>query len=189
MVSELVSNGNMRERLEELDWDGAMGMRYLKGVAAGMAYLHSFDVLHGDLKCENIMIDHDVPKIADFGLSRVRSHLTTGSMNTLNNDDGQMKQGGTPVFMAPERWRGGRLRPPVDVYAFAMVCYEVSDEGGYPFMGLPRDLLIAAVKAGDRPDRPLAASDGLWELMQKMWAQEPADRPTFVEVSATMAAW
>ncbi|KAI9022379.1 kinase-like protein [Hyaloraphidium curvatum] len=176
----------MRDVLDAKRWDQALGLKYLRGVASGMAYLHSFKVLHGDLKCDNIMIDHDVPKIADFGLSKVRTHLSTGSTTREGEAGGG---GGTPMFMAPELWRGGKLRPPVDVYAFAMVCYEVTDEGGYPFMGLPIGALIEAVLRGERPERPDLADDKMWALMGRMWAPSPGDRPTFVEVCAEMDGW
>ncbi|KAI9029127.1 kinase-like domain-containing protein [Hyaloraphidium curvatum] len=186
LISEL-TDGSMRSRLEQLRWDQAVGLRYLRGTAAGMAYLHSYKVLHGDLKCANIMIDHDIPKIADFGLAKVRTHLSLGT--TSGDRDAGGSASGTPPFMAPELWRGGKLRPPVDVYAFAMVCYEVVDEGGYPFQGLGALLLREAVKQGDRPERPDDVDDRMWNLMERMWAQNPADRPTFVEVCAEMEAW
>ncbi|KAI9029124.1 kinase-like domain-containing protein [Hyaloraphidium curvatum] len=186
LISEL-TDGSMRARLEQLRWDQTVGLRYLRGTAAGMAYLHSYKVLHGDLKCANIMIDHDIPKIADFGLAKVRTHLSLGT--TSGDRDAGGSASGTPPFMAPELWRGGKLRPPVDVYAFAMVCYEVVDEGGYPFQGLGALLLREAVKQGDRPERPDDVDDRMWNLMERMWAQNPADRPTFVEVCAEMEAW
>ncbi|KAI9024818.1 kinase-like domain-containing protein [Hyaloraphidium curvatum] len=152
-----------------------------------MAYLHSFKVLHGDLKCANIMIDHDIPKIADFGLAKVRSHLSLTTTRGDRESGGSVS--GTPPFMAPELWRGGKLRPPVDVYAFAMVCYEVTDEGGYPFEGLWMAAVSEAVLRGDRPERPDSADDKMWALMERMWAQNAADRPTFVEVCAEMEGW
>ncbi|KAI9034674.1 kinase-like domain-containing protein [Hyaloraphidium curvatum] len=185
MISELV-DGSMRDVLDDHRWDQVLGLKCLRGVAAGMAYLHSFKILHGDLKCDNIMMDAGVPKIADFGLAKVRTHLSLGSTSLGAEAGGG---GGTPAFAAPELWRGAKLRAPMDVYAFAMVCYEVTDEGGIPFMGLSLGMLKEAVINGDRPERPDAASDGMWSLMQRMWAQSPGDRPTFVEIGREMDAW
>ncbi|KAI9010232.1 kinase-like domain-containing protein [Hyaloraphidium curvatum] len=184
MISELASDGNMRDYLEDNDWDQKAGVKCLRGVADGMAYLHSFSVLHGDLKCANIMIDHGIPKIADFGLARIRSALTTSK--TRREDEGGRAAGGTPVFMAPELWTGSRLRPPADVYAFAMVCYEVTSEGYYPFMGLSEAMLMEAVGRGSRPERPDDVEEWLWILMQRAWAQDPKARPTFVEIGGEM---
>ncbi|KAI9003997.1 kinase-like domain-containing protein [Hyaloraphidium curvatum] len=130
------------------------------------------------------MIDHDVPKIADFGLSRVRTHLSNSSSGGAGGG------GGTPPFMAPEIWDGEKLRAPADVYAFAMVCYEVTSEGMYPFQGMNAMAIMRKVcDERKRPSRPDAASDAMWALMERMWAQEAADRPPFVEVAAEMARW
>ncbi len=56
MISEYVIQGNMQTRLEHFEWDLDKGTECLRGVAEGMAYLHSFNVLHGDLKTVNVMI-------------------------------------------------------------------------------------------------------------------------------------
>ncbi|KAI9002190.1 ankyrin repeat-containing domain protein [Hyaloraphidium curvatum] len=184
MISEFCAGGNMRKRLEDLNWDQAVGIRYLKGVGDGMAYLHSFHVLHGDLKSLNIMIDHDIPKIADFGLSRIRTELSKSS--TVGAGAVQ----GTEGFIAPELYEGEPLRAPADVYAFAMVCYEVTSEGMYPFGGLPtRAIMRKVCDKSERPFRPFLAEDDMWALMKRMWVQRAVDRPTFVEVVAEMSKW
>ncbi|KAI9009231.1 kinase-like domain-containing protein [Hyaloraphidium curvatum] len=178
MVSEYCTGGNLRDRLEDLDWDQAMGLKYLRGVAEGMAYLHSFSMLHGDLKSLNIMIDHDVPKIADFGLSRIRTHLSSSS--SINPGT----PAGTPGFMAPELWDGQKLKAPADGYAFAMVSFEVTSEGEYPFQGMMMIAIMQKVcNEQKRPTRPNRVSNAMWGLMQRMWAQEAADRPAFIEVA------
>ncbi|KAI9010213.1 kinase-like domain-containing protein [Hyaloraphidium curvatum] len=190
-ITEFCPQGNMRERLEAAGWDLALGLRFLKGVADGMAYLHSCGVLHGDLKCVNILIDDDVPKIADFGLAQLHPE-TTISADEYEDDDADSQSsrvtGGTVPFMAPERLAGNPLRAPGDVYSFAMVCYEVTSGGEYPFRGMGQFHSAFLVRSGRRPPRPYRiAADPLWALIQRAWAQEPADRPTFVEIAAELA--
>lgn len=75
----------------------------------------------------NILIDGaggDRALITDFGMSRIREHiaLTTSGIGW----------GGTPGFMAPELYTQS-LKPPADVFAFGMVCYEVVSRGKFPF--------------------------------------------------------
>jgi serine/threonine-protein kinase ULK/ATG1 len=130
MISELCTDGNMRESLNKLKWEIPIGIRYLRDVVAGMAYLHSFRVLHGDLKSVNVLVDRGVAKIADFGLARVRNHVS----NTTSVGTGDIK--GTPLYMAPEVWDGEKLMAPADVYAFAILMFEVTDEGNFPWAGL-----------------------------------------------------
>ena len=55
--------------------------------------LHSNDVLHRDLKCENIMIRDDVYKIGDMNVSKINKH---GLVDT---------QTGTPYYASPEVWK------------------------------------------------------------------------------------
>ena len=95
---------------------------------------------------------------------------------------------GTPPFMAPEIWEGKKLQAPADVYAFAMMCFEVTNEGEYPWRrGMIPDMVGRKERAwracfvgfsqiciqiphivlsNKRPQRPDLASDTMWSLMQ-----------------------
>lgn len=185
MISELVQDGDMRRRLDNLGWPLEKGVEYLKGVATGMAYLHSFDVLHGDLKCANIMVDNDIPKICDFGLAKIREHISASSSHGAPSG----QAAGTAGFMAPEYCESGKLKPPVDVFAFAMMCYEVFSQGKYPFVALDRLLIIHWVISGIRPKRPFQATDRMWSLMRACWAQVAKDRPSFAQIMEDMERW
>ncbi|KAI9005022.1 kinase-like domain-containing protein [Hyaloraphidium curvatum] len=181
MISEIVRGGNLRSHMTKLGWPIDRGLRLLTDVAAGMAFLHSFSVLHGDLKSLNILVDRDTAKIADFGLARVREAMarTTASAGVS----------GTVGFLAPERYEG-ILKHPADVYAFSMCMYEVVSGGKFPFEGM---LPIAVIKKvcydRERPPRPEGTPDRAWGLMERAWAQDPAARPGFVEVRDEMEMW
>jgi serine/threonine protein kinase len=54
--------------------------------------------------------------IADFGLSMIKVDVSSRSTAVLIT--------GTKRWMSPERMRGRRLAPPVDIYAWAMTAYE-----------------------------------------------------------------
>ena len=73
----------------------------------------------------NVLIDsaHHV-RITDFGLSKVKSSMTTQTMADVG-EKGQVKTPGTRAFMAPERLRRGAMNYATDVYAFAMSAYQV----------------------------------------------------------------
>ncbi|KAJ7239976.1 kinase-like domain-containing protein [Mycena haematopus] len=99
--------------------------KLLYEVAQGLEYLHSRDIVHGDLRGANILINDDWSAcLADFGLS-VFSNATT-SMHTST-------RAGSLYWMAPELidpdrfgCKFARTRPS-DIYAFGCVCLEVSD--------------------------------------------------------------
>ncbi|KAI9006989.1 kinase-like domain-containing protein [Hyaloraphidium curvatum] len=104
------------------------------------------------------------------------------------DDDSYHKnqRGGTPPFMAPELWSSdGPIGLPADVYTFAMTCWQVASDGDYPFTDLMLWELSSMEKFvgdGGRPDRPEDLRDDLRALMQRMWAQDPEDRPVMAEV-------
>ena len=67
--------------------------------------------------------DAGCARITDFGLSKVKSFMTTRTSANIQQVQGTIS--GTRAFMSPERLRGKRLDFPVDVYAFAMTMYQV----------------------------------------------------------------
>ena len=74
-------------------------MVYHLQVAKGVAHLHAQHVYHGDLKPDNILLDEvGKAKICDFGLSRVRTMIYGGSVETEFE-----RVGGTHAWMAPEQ--------------------------------------------------------------------------------------
>jgi hypothetical protein len=89
----------------------------LRGVAAGMAYLHSRRYIHRDLKSSNVLLDSvGRPKLMDFGLSR---RLEDG-------DEGEMTaETGTYRWMAPEVIRHESYTQSADVFSFGMLVFEL----------------------------------------------------------------
>ncbi|GMF35190.1 unnamed protein product [Phytophthora fragariaefolia] len=71
IVSQYATKGELVEYLKRKKEHGrSIVWRKLKEVAAGLGYLHSRDVVHGDLKCNNIVVSNDgIAMLIDFGLS------------------------------------------------------------------------------------------------------------------------
>jgi serine/threonine-protein kinase len=105
----------------------------------GLAAAHNKNIVHRDMKPENIYITQgadgsDLPKLLDFGIAKVsqaegENHLTrTGTIF------------GTPFYMAPEQALGQTVDHRVDVYAMGVIMYEVFcgvvPFGGESFMGI-----------------------------------------------------
>ena len=105
-------------------------MDCLLGIVDAMRYLHKHGILHRDLKPQNILIDSNYyPRICDFGLSRCFSESLTKSMQLSMT--GKI---GTPLYMAPEliddnddddKEDVGHYSSSIDVYAFAILAYEI----------------------------------------------------------------
>src|SRR5207244_773121 len=95
-------------------------------VGDAVRFIHSRQILHGDIKTENIFLvrtpaQRRLVKLLDFGLARA----------DLGRDDGL---DGTPEYLAPERIDGAAASPQSDVYALGIVFWELL-VGKLPFTG------------------------------------------------------
>ncbi len=135
---------------------------------------HEQGIVHRDLKPANVMVVSRAgsvfPKLLDLGIAAdLRAPATTVA--------GVAKPTGTPLYMAPELWLGGRIPigPPADVYALGAVAYELLT-GAPPFLG-KSPLEIAAKHARAKPPSLGAAFPaGLDEAIAKALAKQPAQR-------------
>lgn len=105
---------------------------------AGLRYAHDRGVLHRDIKPENLMFSaSDTLKVTDFGIAKMVS-----GTHTMATRAGEVL--GSPAYIAPEQATGGELGPATDVYATAVMLYELLSgrlpfpEDGDPLMVLYR---------------------------------------------------
>ncbi|GAB9463173.1 Serine/threonine protein kinase [Globisporangium polare] len=137
-------------------------------VACGLQYLHELNILHNDLKCDNVLISTDgTAKVTDFGLSCI--------LNSAEVLVDPRKQG-AQQWKSPESLRGDRLTLASDVYAFAMCILEAVT--GEPPWGC--NIVDAGVryqiKNGNFPLQPSRLSKTQWKLIEMMCVSEPAQR-------------
>jgi receptor-interacting serine/threonine-protein kinase 1 len=157
------------------------------GIGNGMAYLHAKGILHRDLKPANILLgDKQIPKIADFGLSR---RVDRQSVHALAEKTANI---GTPVYMAPELISDNRASEydgaKVDVFSFGVVMWAIfAQKKPYEKAAKSRGLnlwtLRDMVVSGSRPDMDDegeldSAPTRAVKLMEQCWAGDPALRPT-----------
>ena len=111
--------------------------RWLRGLTAGLTFLHERGLVHRDLKPANIFAEGGTVKVGDVGLSKFISE-SRGSEHT--------KSVGTVYYMAPEVARG-RYGRGVDVYALAVMLFEMYT-GTVPFDGeTPAEILMKHLSA------------------------------------------
>ncbi|DAZ99731.1 TPA: LOW QUALITY PROTEIN: hypothetical protein N0F65_003518 [Lagenidium giganteum] len=134
--------------------------RLLYEAAQGLHFLYRHSVIHGDLKCNNILVGGDGhAKLADFRMSFLRTNSSVMSTR---------KQTAAVRWKAPECMGGKNPTVASDWYAFGMCILEAAS-GRVPWANVLEDtIVIDNVKRGKMPARPENASDDAWELIQAL---------------------
>ncbi len=153
-------------------------------VARGMQYLHSHDVLHGDLSSNNIMlVTADTPrgfiaKINDFGLSRA-----------LGEQDVSTKTIGTVSHMCPELLLDGVNSKAGDVYSFGVALWEMW-KGARAFAGCSQAQVIFAVTCSNGGGTLKIPTDAPQDiaLMIKECLDSREHRPSFDDIVPKLEA-
>ncbi|MFO0650100.1 MAG: protein kinase [Polyangiales bacterium] len=100
-------------------------LRIARQMAAALDHAHAMGIVHRDIKPENVLVvpseSGEVIKVIDFGIAKV--HLPGGASNTALTRTGYVL--GTPEYMAPEQGLGGAVDHRADLYAFAVIAYEM----------------------------------------------------------------
>ena len=129
LSTEYCSGGSLDELLYKKNLDFKSASRYIIEVARGLAYAHSRQVFHRDVKPANILLDHNgVVKLADFGTGIFMTERTTDRV-------------GTAYYMAPEIFEGKQPSVQADIYSLGILAYEVLTNKR-PFMGNSYDELM-----------------------------------------------
>ncbi len=143
-----------------------------RGILAGLAHLHSRRIVHRDLKPDNILLKGTTPRLADFGLSRV---LRSTSMSAV--------VAGTPVYMAPEAFKGKR-NPQTDLWSVGVMLYQMLS-GRFPFLSNDKYELYVRI-INDEP-APIEAPPWLQQIVAKALGKNPTERfQTAEEMSAAL---
>ncbi|KAF9646470.1 kinase-like protein [Thelephora ganbajun] len=175
LISEWMPGGTLPDYIKNNS--DADRLALLSEVAEGLCYLHSCNVIHGDLKGLNILVDDSGhTRIADFGLAMV-------TQNPDSMPSAPPHRGYTPRWAAPEVMTEEAYSKEADIFSFAMVMIEVFTSA-VPFGNVSHYKAMSAVVEGERPPRPKhpAVTGGLWELMRRCWNQDPFSRPEVSEI-------
>uniref|UniRef100_A0A452H9C5 Guanylate cyclase n=1 Tax=Gopherus agassizii TaxID=38772 RepID=A0A452H9C5_9SAUR len=189
IVTEYCPRGSLQDILENesinLDWMFRYSL--INDIVKGMAFLHNSIIgHHGSLKSSNCVVDSRfVLKITDYGLASFRSSCDAEDSHALY---------AKKLWTAPELLQQGRLPLPgmqkADVYSFSIILQEIALRNG-PFyiegMDLSPKEIVQKVRNSQKPFfRPSIDmglhSEELAVLMERCWAQEPAERPDFSQI-------
>ncbi|PHV30894.1 hypothetical protein CSQ94_23775 [Janthinobacterium sp. BJB312] len=172
IVMELVEGQTLGQFMHsgKADLQAALDIAYQ--IADAMDEAHAMDLVHGDLKPSNLMLEASGKvRILDFGLAR---HIDPQATQTTTLCDLQ----GTIAYMAPERLMGRLPDTRGDVYALGAMLYEML-AGQRHFAHLNGLALAAAhMQATEAwPDLPDSVPPAINALARAMTAHDPAERP------------
>ncbi|KAF4030586.1 Protein tyrosine kinase [Phytophthora infestans] len=145
----------------------------LRQSALGLQFLHQHSIVHGDLKCDNILVTADgTAKLTDFGLSSIRRYV-----------DSEQEQSSQASVVGAQRWKAPECltgTPPTfesDVYSFGM-CILQAISGEFPWGARMPDAAVRFhVRRGALPPRPKGFQDDAhWELVKQMCCFDPQQR-------------
>ena len=156
---------------------------FIRDVSSGLAYLHGHEILHRDIKPDNILINSDGDYvISDFGIStRMRSTMRRSSMR--QNKDADIS--GTIAYMAPEMFtKSPSAVKATDIWALGATLYELMT-GELLFFGQGG---VVQLKGAELPELPEIYSKDLRDTVMSCLNMDTWFRPTASELSEYAAS-
>ena len=172
LVMPLLTGGSLKKFIgAQMDWRTAVSL--MAPVADALAYTHSKDIIHRDVKPANILLSESGnPMLTDFGIAKIvdmgeaRQMTLTGMIV------------GTPEYMAPEQYLSTKFDQRVDIYALGIVLYELIT-GRKPFIAdTPPAVMIKHARDPLPNPKSFAPNlpDEVEQLLVKALAKRPQDR-------------
>ncbi|KAJ7020469.1 kinase-like domain-containing protein [Mycena alexandri] len=185
MVSLWMSQGNALNYMAENSPVARYAITLLDDIIQGLMYLHTENIVHGDLCGRNILIDKERARLVDFGLA---------AFVELESIQSSTRKGSTrwmaPELLLPDVYHPGRRfrqTPASDVWAFGCVCCEIWTEGQIPFVDMSDGGIIVALSRADGNAVPyktkpcdkagIPMPERLWELVKWCFKLDGAERP------------
>jgi sulfatase modifying factor 1 len=121
----------------------------LTEILSGLSALHEKGIVHRDLKPSNCLIADDFKiKLTDFGLSK---KIANGNHDQSLSESKVKTAIGTPAYMSPEQFKGKDISFESDIWAFAMIMYQILS-GAFPFAQAENEFDLGAMVIKDEID-------------------------------------
>jgi serine/threonine protein kinase len=166
MAMEHIAGGTLKQRLGDGIEESEIE-RIIADIAAALDHAGEQDIIHRDVKPDNIMFRRDGSAVLmDFGIAR-----------PIQGDDAMTQMGtivGTPKYMSPEQHRGKDVDARADLYSLGVVLFEML-AGRAPYTG--EDAMSIGIKHITEPLPLLPTEKRRWQpLIKKLMAKDPEQR-------------
>ncbi|KAF9162694.1 hypothetical protein DFQ26_003299 [Actinomortierella ambigua] len=172
LITDFAEGGSLNDAIQDsrvADW--RVKERIAQEIANGLAYIHHEDIIHRDLKSDNVLLsEHMRVKLCDFGLAVVKKSSGSHTTEVMR---------GTVRWLAPELLRAAKS----DIYALGMVMWEMAAMCTFPLKTIDNNFVVAeAVHGGEREKLPDNTPLDCRHWVELCWKQDPPDRPQAHEV-------
>ncbi|XP_004369676.1 serine/threonine-protein kinase 33 isoform X1 [Trichechus manatus latirostris] len=189
LVMELCEDGELKGILDRKGHFSETETRWIiQSLASAIAYLHNKDIVHRDLKLENIMVKSSFVdannemnlniKVTDFGLAVKKQGRSEAMLQTTC---------GTPIYMAPEVINAHDYSQQCDIWSIGVIMYMLLC-GEPPFLANSEDKLFELIRKGElRFGAPVwdSISDCAKSALKQLMKVDPAHRITAKELLDT----
>lgn len=169
IVNEYYPNGSLETIMGKIiknnlpeGWSPTKMSIIIYGIAVGLSFLHEKEIIHGNLKPSNVLLDDKFqPRLVDYGFKH----------DKVNSQ-----------YSPPESFSHEEYTISSDIYSFGMLlCYIYVQEPPFD-ESLSIEDLSDFVIDGERPILPGNLSPKIADLIEKCWSKDPKDRPSITYI-------
>ncbi|CAG8589687.1 17691_t:CDS:2 [Funneliformis caledonium] len=180
LIFDWAERGDLQSLYENyiIDWPTKLDISL--GICRGLLFLHGCQILHREIRCQNIMINKNFePKVANFNFGRPAKY----SRYFVENITAVVH------WLAPEKLRQGnkvKFSSKCDIFSFGMLLWELAFDV-IPYRDWSYTNIIDHVKAGKRESvdfgqKPTDVEKGFAKIIRAAWQDDPTLRPGLHEL-------
>ena len=191
LVMELLEGQSLQDEMKRVGRFAAPRCaEILTPLCAALAEAHAAGIVHRDIKPANVFLQRtpqgETVKVLDFGIAKMADE--DARAGNLTVEGGIL---GTPVYMAPERFRGEAIDGASDVYSVGVMLYQML-AGRLPFAAPDSDLMAIVMMHLHREPPPLAEADPeiapeIDGIVMSTLRKDPRQRPAIASLAASFA--
>lgn len=167
LAEEYAAQGSLYDLLHSNRYIGLLEIYPIASdVISAIAWLHRHNIIHRDIKSDNVVLRNNRAMLCDFGAATF-----------LDVEDNLTDFVGTPAWMAPEVIFGQVQTEKVDIYSFGMLLWEMNTRQS-PYSGSNKHEVMVKRCNGEKEVIPNNLYSDMANRISRCWENEPTSRPS-----------